>query len=151
MQEPQHPTSGLSGFTLDTDAWPIILVIYPPLVTQANIDLCMVTLRRRFERGRAEGVHLAVVADMRPTHIEKTTAQIREHLATSLAKVDRDFPGLAVCDAAVVTSPLIRLAISAHARFRLKRAHITRCFSTLQEARAWADLTLRSHRKTNAI
>lgn len=137
-----------AGFTVDTSYWPAIQVIYPPAPSRQDVDIVVACVRRLFERGRDENVHVATIADLRLVHLEKSTSELRQHLAVSLAKIDQDFPGLAVCDAAVVSSPLLRLVISAHARFRLKRSHITRCFFTMEEAHAWADLTLRRHNRT---
>ena len=143
-------SSKLSTVLVEEHHWPVLRCTYPKTLNKAEIDMFVVSLTRSFERAHREGIHLATVADLRPVHFALSTGELRQYLVTSLAGIDDKFPGVQVCDAVVVSSPLVRLAVATMARLRLKRTHVTRCFENIPDAMRWAELTLRSNNKKAA-
>lgn len=138
-------------FIVDTSAWPIVSITYPPVPTVESIAQFVRQIDAVMADAKRRRAHVAGVADLSQLRITAATSETRAALAEGLAELDAKYPNLAVCDAVISQSPMVRGLVAAHSALRMRRNHITRTFSCRAEAMSWASLTLHSSQRRAGV
>ena len=138
--------SSLPKSILDESNLPILEVIYPAQATPETLDLLFEAYRRV---GR-ENAQVAYLIDMRLLSLTSTTAPARRHAAALHARYCNELAKTAVCEARVVSSPMMRGVLVAFDWLKGEGLWPCETFATRQEAVAWIGklLAAKSGKKT---
>lgn len=125
--------SSLPKGLLDESNLPILEVNYPVQATAETLDFLFEAYRRV---GR-ENAQVAYLIDMRSLSLTSTSAPMRRHAAALHARYCNELAKSAVCEARVVSSPMMRGVLVAFDWIKGEGLWPCETFATREEAVAW--------------
>jgi hypothetical protein len=129
--------------TLDESLLPILVVTYPKDMTIEMLD----ALFANYLRLARERDQLAYVVDMRFLDLSLVGASGRRHAAELHARHRKELARSSVCEARVVSSPLMRGVLTAFDWIKGEGLWPCETFATREEAVAWINQKLAAKSK----
>ena len=136
--------SSLPKGTFDESKLPIVEFVYPVQATPDILDL----LFEQYRRVARENAQVAYLIDMRKLSLTSTSAPVRRHAAELHARFATELARSSVCEARVVSSPLMRGVLVAFDWLKGDGLWPCETFATREEALAWIAKQLAAKRKT---
>ena len=119
--------------TISTDAWPVVVIVYPDSATVVDVDQYMVGLEGLMKRGELFGC----AVDLNPLTPLQQSAEVRSRLAAGLDALYLRHPGLQVAEGLVATSTFVRGLIVANEWMRRVKTVPRRTFTDMTAAFDW--------------
>lgn len=118
--------------TFELDAFPLVTIVYPPVMRPADADAYGDELDAVMNRGR-----IGTVVDLRKVDSRHAQAPDRKYLAETVDRVTRKHPDVLVAEAIVLDSAFLRGAYTAYCWLRTDRSYPSRAFGDVAQARTW--------------
>ncbi len=129
---------------LDDSEWPVLRVVYPPVVRPDSIRRYVAALEGVCTRGEPYWC----LVDLRQVNITYAKPADRKRLAEAVDEVQDRFPGLVQCEACVSASVVVQMLHRAHIWMRRNLPYPSRIFASEEEARGWiAKLRMEARRR----
>jgi hypothetical protein len=117
---------------IDEAGWPIVKVIYPPVMTIEEIPVGAARLRKIFTTLGP----MVTVSDISAIRVRTATPVMRKMVAEEANKLAA--MGAFIAEATVIRNPVVRILHVGHAWLRARTNHPVAAFSDWPAALAWA-------------